>query len=341
MLKSILTLKTPTQQTHHVQVVKRELKPTSNGGQQLVVSFDDGGGSIQFRFFDKHPWFHLGQQVPVGECLAISGTFSSGQFGAECPDLKSIQLSDEEKVALFRGPKELTDAQDHYWKRILGLMNAYMPEGNAYRKLMDNFIQRNEALYRRAAAARGNHHARRGGLVEHVSLMMESAAVLCGVYQHKIPTLNIPLVLCATFFHDVGKLWENNYPEAGFEQQYDLAAESMGHIVIGAMLVTNLWNQLPEEMRADLTPLRALQHLICSHHGTKEWGSPVEPSCPEAWILHFVDNLDAKLEMMAELAKTGERKQPWLVKKPFTLPHDIILFSEFGKTAQEKPSDPQ
>ena len=335
MLKNLKLLTTPTPGSYACQIVSTLVKPTSNGGQQLVIEVDDGGGAIKLSFFEKHPWFPTGSKLPKGECLTISGTFHADQWGVQCPDLKSSYLTADEKLKLFAGPEQLAAKQLHDWQVIREIIDC-MPEDNSYRALLLLFLKAHEALFRRAAAARGNHHARRGGLVEHVSFMMRNVASLCGNYAELYPAIDRNLCLCATFLHDVGKLWENNYHEAGFEQGYDLAAEAIGHIVIGIQIATAYWNRLPESMRAEMHKLRALQHCIASHHGTKEWGSPVEPSCPEAIILHFVDNIDAKMNMMVDCIATSERPAPFLVKKVFPMERNVILFGTVsGQPAQK------
>lgn len=338
MLKLLKSLTTPTPGTYACQLVSTLVKPTSNGGQQLVIEVDDGGGAIKLSFFEKHPWFPIGSVLVKGECLSITGTFHADQWGVQCPDLKSTKLTEQETAKLFAGPPTLAAKQLHDWQIIREIIDA-MPEADNYRALLLLFIADHEASFRRAAAARGNHHARRGGLVEHVSFMMRNVASICNNYTELYPHMDRNLALCATFLHDVGKLWENNYPVAGFEQQYDLAAEAIGHIVIGIQIAATYWSRLPEAQRSETHKLRALQHLIASHHGTKEWGSPVEPACPEAIILHFVDNIDAKINMMVDCIATSERPSPFLVKRVFPMERNVILFNTMppvsGIPAQE------
>src|SRR4030095_13739211 len=94
--------------------------------------------------------------------------------------------------------------------------------------------------FRRAAAARGNHHARRGGLVEHTAQMMRMAdatGAACLI-------LNRDLLLAGVLFHDCGKLWENSYPADGFSMPYDERGELLGHITIGIELINSLWRKL-------------------------------------------------------------------------------------------------
>jgi 3'-5' exoribonuclease len=133
--------------------------------------------------------------------------------------------------------------------------------------------------------------------------MMRVAEQVAPLY----PELNLDLLLAGILFHDSGKLWENALPENGFVMNYDELGELMGHISIGLELVNALWRKLSAENAEawkNLSPLSEdvrmhLLHLIGAHHGEPEFGSPVAPKTPEAMALHYIDNLDARLEMFA------------------------------------------
>jgi 3'-5' exoribonuclease len=183
--------------------------------------------------------------------------------------------------------------------------------------------------FRRTAAAKRNHHARRGGLVEHVAQMMRSAAALAPVYQE----LNRDLLLTGVLFHDSGKLWENSYPEHGFAQTLGLHGEMMGHIPLGIELVNKLWRDLMESPDAatwaGLQPAAEdvrlhLLHLIGSHHGEHQFGSPVLPRTPEAFALHYIDNLDAKLEMLRDAYTQSQEIAPNIFERVFPLPTNLV-----------------
>jgi 3'-5' exoribonuclease len=167
------------------------------------------------------------------------------------------------------------------------------------RALTEAFLAEFGSRFRRAAAARRNHHAFRGGLLRHTAQMMRCADALCTAY----PALNRDLLIAGVLVHDCGKLWEMCPPETSFEIPRDVRGELLGHISIGIEVVNALWRKLPLENWKDLTPPSEdvrlhLLHLIAAHHGELQFGSPVEPKTPEAIALHFIDNLDARLEMI-------------------------------------------
>ena len=210
-------------------------------------------------------------------------------------------LTDHEKNELLQGPADLRARQAADWEFILQTIQAIADP--RLRTLCDAFLKEWGERFRRTAAARNYHHARRGGLVEHTAQMMRVALKIAALY----PALNVDLLLGGILFHDCGKLWENSLPESGFTMGYDERGELMGHISIGLELVNSLWRKLSVE-NADgwknLTPPSEdvrlhLLHLIGAHHGEAQFGSPVSPKTPEAMALHYIDNLDARLEMFA------------------------------------------
>jgi len=136
-----------------------------------------------------------------------------------------------------------------------------------------------------APAAKLHHHAYVGGLAEHTLSLMRLCELACAHY----PELDRDLLLAGAFFHDVGKTRELAV-EPGFP--YTEEGTLLGHIAIGYAMVRERIDRMPgfpADRRTDLG------HLILSHQGELEWGSPVQPQTLEALTLHFLDNLDAKL----------------------------------------------
>jgi 3'-5' exoribonuclease len=199
----------------------------------------------------------------------------------------------------LQGPAELRAKQAADWDYICERTRAL--EDPRLRALGEAFLGEHGERFRRTAGARSYHHARRGGLVEHVAQMMRMALAIGPLY----PQLNLDLLIAGVLFHDAGKLWENHLPETGFTMGYDERGELMGHISIGLDLVNSIWRKLQtdENIRA-CTPSSEdvrmhLLHLIGAHHGEPQFGSPVSPKTPEAMALNYIDNLDARMEMFA------------------------------------------
>jgi 3'-5' exoribonuclease len=144
--------------------------------------------------------------------------------------------------------------------------------------------------FSRAPAGVRNHHAYVGGLLEHVVNMLEGADRLAPLY----PKVDRDLLLMGVFLHDIGKLRELSYDRVfGYTDEGQL----VGHIVIGVEMLNDKVREVPK-LTGEPFPrelLLRLQHLIVSHHGTLEFGSPRLPMTPEAIALHHLDNLDAKV----------------------------------------------
>ncbi len=143
-------------------------------------------------------------------------------------------------------------------------------------------------------AAKRIHHAYRGGLLEHVVKMAELAVDVCRHY----PEIDRDLVLLGVYFHDLGKLREIGAMPVN---DYTLEGQLVGHITIGVEMLRECCaavDQVSDDLRLHL------EHLVVSHHGRREWGSPIEPSTPEAFVLHLIDNLDSKLNQRRDLPPT-------------------------------------
>ena len=155
-----------------------------------------------------------------------------------------------------------------------------------WRELLARLLLEGEAAERfaTAPAARGMHHAYIGGLLEHTLSMAAVARLLAGHY----PYVNLNLLLAGVLLHDVGKADAYALDE-GFDHSDD--GRLVGHIIRGALLI----ERAAAELDFPAGMLQELQHLIASHHGTQEWGSPVVPRTLEAVLLHQIDLLDSRV----------------------------------------------
>ena len=152
------------------------------------------------------------------------------------------------------------------------------------------------------SAAKSVHHSFVGGLLEHTL----SVVKLCDYYTTSYPILNKDLLITAALFHDVGKMEElSSFPENDYTDDGQL----LGHIFIGANIVSNSIKKIPK-FPAKLA--NELIHCILSHHGELEYGSPKKPATAEAMALHFADNTDAKMQTVTEMLLSGDPKSEWL-----------------------------
>jgi 3'-5' exoribonuclease len=311
----------------HAQLQSRSTRSTKNGKPYLELVFADATGHFTLKIWSDSPVYQLADSQTIGGVLRIEGKWTQGSFGMECKDPEFHQPDPAALDIFFAGDPMLRERQDRDYQEILRLCESIAdPRLHA---LCHRFLQQHGDRFRRSAAAKRNHHARRGGLVEHVAQMMRSADVLSGVY----PELNRDLLLTGVLFHDCGKLWENCYPEHGFNQILGLHGEMMGHIPLGIELANKLWRDLAESPEAaawqGLAPADEdvrlhLLHLIGSHHGEHQFGSPVLPRTPEAFALHYIDNLDAKLEMVRDAYGQSQEIAPQIFERVFPLPSNLV-----------------
>jgi 3'-5' exoribonuclease len=157
----------------------------------------------------------------------------------------------------------------------------------------------------RAPAASAFHHAFIGGLLEHTVNAIDVAQVVVPFY----PGLNGDLVVAGLFLHDIAKTWELSYDGAF---SYTDGGNLVGHIVKSAIWIEQKACAV-EAKRGKPLPralVDVLEHIVLSHHGTTEFGSPKVPATPEAIAVHVIENMDAKL-MMALAATRGAQAPEW------------------------------
>jgi 3'-5' exoribonuclease len=169
---------------------------------------------------------------------------------------------------------------------------------SSFEPVVQEILTANETDFRRAAAAFGNHHARRGGLLEHTAQMLRCAVALAPLY----PNVHASLLYAGVILHDIGKIRETNYPAQGFVAEHTIPGELLGHIADGVAQVVAAWSKVWGD--SGIVMRDHLLHLVLSHHGQNEWGSPVTPKTPEAILLHQIDMIDSRMEMYRQAFDT-------------------------------------
>lgn len=153
-------------------------------------------------------------------------------------------------------------------------------------------------------AAKTHHHAYFAGLAYHMVRMLEIGEFLC----RQRPFLNPDYIRAGIILHDIAKP-EEMTAQLGIVSEYSLKGKLIGHISLAASWITEAAIRL--EIDLDAEKVTALQHLVLSHHNLPEWGSPVLPQTPEAVALHYIDTMDAKLQMVEDALDTTPESEPW------------------------------
>lgn len=162
----------------------------------------------------------------------------------------------------------------------------------------------------RAPAAKSMHHAYRAGLLEH---MVSMAGILDRLANHYGETLNRDLLFIGCFFHDIGKIWELSYERV---TDYTTEGKLIGHLVMGVELIEKKVQQLnaqPGRLPAPFPEEKKLlaKHMVLAHHGKLEYGSPKEPHCIEALVVHYVDDLDSKINAIQSFVAQDQTPGKW------------------------------
>jgi 3'-5' exoribonuclease len=264
----------------------RKERRTGRTGPFLVLVLQDATGEIDAKVFQDVEV--SSQQFDTGEFVAVQGKGNvfNGRTELIIDRIRRVIPGDaavgfREEDCIPCSPRPIDDMWAELEQRIASVESAPL------RALLSSVVATHGAKLRVWPAARQVHHAYRSGLLEHVLQIMQVGVFLAEVYG-----LRRDLVIAGALLHDLGKLEELSYNVA---IDYSLEGNLVGHIVIGAGMLREALRDhpdVPREMALEL------EHLILSHHGAKELGSPVTPMTPEAFILAAADDLDAKMQQI-------------------------------------------
>lgn len=263
-------------------VLKKEVKETREKKPYLNLQLADKSGSVEARKWDAPP--------------QLCGSFSKDAFvkikGVVETFNNTLQIRVNEICTIEDAQVQMSEFIPSTEKDISVMMNELKQLINTIRdpyllKLLQAFFTDESfcKVFSTAPAATQYHHAYLGGLLEHIL----SVAKLADSFSTQYPAIKRDLLLTGVIIHDIGKTRELSC-ERSF--QYTDEGQLTGHLISGVLMVYEKAHQI-DEFPADL--LNVLFHLILSHHGEYEWGSPVKPGTPEAIALHHLDNLDAKV----------------------------------------------
>jgi 3'-5' exoribonuclease len=268
-------------------VSDKQLRANRHGNLFLQVDLRDRTGSINGRLWNAGE--HLFRSFEEGDFVRIKGKVQLFQ-GALQLILSHVERAASDKVDLA----DFLPQSDQDVNKLLDRLRAILRKiSNPHlRALVECFLMDDEFVrdFTRAPAGVRNHHAYLGGLIEHVVKLLELGERVGPLYAD----LDTDLLLAGIFLHDVGKVRELSYAKMF---AYTDEGQLIGHIVIGVEMLTEKASRVPD-LTGEPFPrelLYRLKHMILSHHGTYEFGSPKLPMTPEAVALHYLDNLDAKV----------------------------------------------
>ncbi|MDE3179111.1 MAG: HD domain-containing protein [Acidobacteriota bacterium] len=265
-------------------VQSKERKIGRTGSAYFDLELRDASGSIRGKVWDCDRLSVLFEPDDIVQAAGSVETFQ----GSPQVNVKEVRrLADAEVNLLDYMPRTRLDPDEMY-SALLARVRS-LPDG-PLRSLLEAVLEEPAIAekYKLAPAATVMHHAFLGGLLEHVTSLLHLADLICDHY----PWLDRPLVLAGVILHDIGKTEELHYKRSF---RYSTRGQLLGHIVIGLEIVRDKMLAIP-----DFPPelKERIEHIILSHHGQLEFGSPKEPMFPEALVVHSLDELDSKLESM-------------------------------------------
>jgi 3'-5' exoribonuclease len=268
-------------------VLLKQQRTTKSNKPYLNLILGDKTGQLEGRVWEPSDP-RIAKEFERGDIVKARGSASrfDDRLQMKIDQLRLAQPGEVDKTDLL--PSTTYDVAA-LWRQLLSFVSSFT---NPDLKLLLTTILNDPLLaeaYREAPAAKQLHHAWLGGMLEHVVSLLTLAERVAAHY----PLLDRDLLLTGVILHDIGKLRELSW-EIGFE--YTVEGSLLGHIQIGTALTERTIDSLP-----GFPPrLKTLVlHMILSHHGKLEFGSPKLPMIPEALVLSFLDDLDAKMQAMS------------------------------------------
>src|SRR5437773_3729538 len=280
-------------------VVSKQVKPKKTGEPYLALTLGDRSGHVEAKM-----WDNVEDAIDVfdqDDFIKLKGLLNKYKNRSQITIHKLRRLGDSEVDFADYLPKTTKDIGE-LWQTVAAYVTNF--QDPCLKALVEAFMSDPEIAeaYRNAPAAKTLHHAFIGGLLEHVVSLFRSCDLMCRNY----PNINRDLLLTGAFLHDIGKIHELTYNRAF---SYTTRGQLLGHMVIVLEMLQAklaLVPDFPDELKT------LVEHLIISHHGQYDFGSPKLPMFPEALMLHYLDDLDSKMEAMrAHFERESTLDGPW------------------------------
>ncbi|MGH9497396.1 MAG: 3'-5' exoribonuclease YhaM family protein [Candidatus Sulfotelmatobacter sp.] len=280
-------------------VVSKQIKPKKTGEPYLALTLGDRSGQLEAKMWDNVE--DVLDAFEQDDFIKAKGLVNKYKQRFQFTIHKVRKLGESEIEFADYLPKTTKDI-DELWQTLAGFVASFQ---NPHLKgLVQAFMADPEisAAYRNAPAAKTLHHAYIGGLLDHVVSLYRSCDLICQNY----PQINRDLLLTGAFFHDIGKIHELTYNRSF---SYTTKGQLLGHMIIELEMLQAKLARFPE-FPGELKTM--IEHLIISHHGQYDFGSPKLPMFPEALVLHYLDDLDSKMEAMrAQFERESSLDGPW------------------------------
>ena len=275
-------------------IKKAELRKTRAGKDFLAMTFQDDSGEISGNLWDAQS--HNVETFTAGKVVHMEGR---REVYNNTPQVNQIKLrlpedGEPNDPADFKEkpPVNVADVKEYLEQMVFKIENA------TWQRIVRALYRKYHQEFFTYPAAKTNHHAFESGLAYHTATMVRLADAIGDIY----PELNKSLLFAGIMLHDLAKVIELSGPD---NTEYTVRGNLIGHIALIDEEITKVITELNiDDTREEVTVLR---HIVLSHHGLLEYGSPVRPKIMEAEIIHMIDNIDAEMMMMTTaLSRIGE-----------------------------------
>ncbi len=271
-------------------VLSKEIRQKKTGEPYLSLHLADRTGEIEAKMWDNV--VEVMHTFERDDFVKVKGFAQIYQSRSQFTVHRLRRLEEHEVDFADFFPCSERDA-DEMWEELQAIIRSLQ---NAHLRLLLQAVFSDAHLagmYQMAPAAKNIHHACRGGLLEHVLSLCALSRLVASHYKD----VDVELLITAAILHDIGKVEELTYSRSF---GYSADGQLLGHIVMGVRLLSDAFGKVqdfPPRLRT------LLEHMIISHHGELEFGSPKVPAFPEALLFHHLDNLDSKMDAMRNALK--------------------------------------
>lgn len=277
-------------------IKQADVRVAKNGKKFIAFTFQDNSGSIDGKYWDASEE-EIGR-FTAGKVIFLNGKreLYQGRPQVKILHLRLTQEDEPNSPELFmtRAPLTKDAMMEEINQMLFEITQAH------WQRIVRHILNQYQKEFFEYPAAKRNHHAFAGGLAYHTLTMMRIAKSICTIY----PEINASLLYAGVILHDIGKVIELS---GAVTTEYTLEGNLLGHLVIVDEEITKACQTLKIDNHEEDVLL--LKHMVLSHHGLLEYGSPVRPKIMEAEILHQIDNMDASIQMMLgalDQVKPGE-----------------------------------
>lgn len=306
-------------------IASKQVKTKKNGEFYLAVTLADRTGHLQANMWDNVS--DAINAVEQDDFVKVKGMVQKYNGRWQLTLHKMRKLADSEIDYTDYLPKTSKDIE-LLWHTLGEFVETF--ENPWLKRLVKDFMA-DETIatsYKKAPAAKTLHHAFVGGLLDHVV----SLFTVCDLAGRNYPQVNRDLLLTGAFLHDIGKIYELTYQRS---ISYTTKGQLLGHMIIELEMLHEKLSHIPgfpDELKI------LIEHLIISHHGQYEFGSPKLPMFPEALMLHYLDDLDSKMESMrAQFEREGELETAWTSYNP-SLARPLLNTQKFLEKGSASPA---